>query len=251
MTALVVDGNALTRLALTSLINMHSGTRVVSEAATAREARSLCIEAKPDLILMDIDIPDGDGIDLLRELRLLHPVHTALVASTYEDMQSVQRAFAAGARAYVSKFDDPKEILTAIGLVIDGQMFMGSRISRQMLEAMGGSSHNRCGNRISQLSNRELHVFRLLGNGKGASEIARELTVSVKTVETHQQRIKEKLHLKTAESLRGVAKGWCADLKVQRNPLPEGKPARKESSFRVIRSRSGGRKEAGAKLQGR
>lgn len=250
--ALVVDGNALMRLALVSLVNKHAGVRVISEAASAREARSLCTEVKPDLIVLDIDVPDADGIDLLRELRALHPEHAVLVVSAYEDMQSVQRVFAAGARAYVSKLDDIKDMLTAIGRVMEGQMFMGSRISQQMLEAMGGAAHNRCGNRLSQLSNRELHVFRLLGHGKGATEIARELTVSVKTVETHQQRIKEKLNLKSAESLRGVAKGWCADLKIQRGPalapVLDPKPARKESSFRVIRSRPGGRKEAEAKL---
>jgi DNA-binding NarL/FixJ family response regulator len=207
---LVVDGASLTRFALVSLINLHPVTTVCDEADTAPQARSRCIETRPDLIVIDIDIDKGDGINLIKELHALHPPQRTLVVSGREELPSIQRAFGAGARAYVSKLDDSAEIISAIDSVLAGRLYMSPRISYRMLEEFAGSGDGRFGQRVSTLSNRELHIFRMIGHRKGASAIAEELGVSVKTIETHQQRIKEKLHLKCAHDLHRVAENWCA-----------------------------------------
>ena len=207
---LVVDGASLTRFALVSLINLHPLTVVCDEAGTAPQARSLCLESRPDLIVIDIDIERGDGLNLIKELHTLHPPQQTLVVSGREEIPSIQRAFGAGARAYVSKLDESAEIIIAIESVLAGRLYMSPRISYRMLEEFAGSGHGRFGQQVSTLSNRELHIFRLFGHRKGASAIALELGISVKTIETHQQRIKEKLHLKTAHDLHRAAENWCA-----------------------------------------
>ena len=207
---LVIDGASLTRFALVSLINLHPFTAHCEEAGSAPKARSLCLEILPDLIVIDIDIEKGDGINLIKELHALHPAQQTLVASAREEMPSVQRAFGAGARAYVSKLDEPSEIISAMESVLSGRLYMSPRIAYLMLEEFAGSGHGRLGHLVSTLSNRELHVFRMFGRRKGASVIAQELGVSVKTIETHQQRIKGKLNLKTAHDLHRVAENWCA-----------------------------------------
>lgn len=207
---LVVDGVSLTRFALNSLIRLHPLVSSVDEACTASQARSLCDKLKPDLIVVDIGISSGDGIDLLTQLRSLHPRQATLVVSEREDIQSIQRAFGVGARAYLSKADEPAEVLNAIESVITGGLYASPRISLQVLKDLARTGQRRFDRQLSNLSNRELHVFRTLGQGLGASKIARQLGVSVKTIESHQQRIKEKLRLKTAGDLHRAAERWAA-----------------------------------------
>ena len=207
---LVVDGASLTRFALVSLIGLHPRTAVCDEAGTAPQARSLCQQTQPDLVVIDIDIGKGDGINLIKELHTLHPGQQTLVVSGREEIPSVQRAFRAGARAYVSKLDEPAEILLAMEAVLAGRLYMSPRIAYLMLEDLAGADHGHLGHLVSTLSNRELHIFRMFGHRKGASVIAEELGLSVKTIETHQQRIKGKLHLKTAHDFHRTAENWCA-----------------------------------------
>ena len=184
--ALVVDGMPLTRFALISLIRLHPQMLVCGEAGTACEARDRCSETHPDVVVLDIEVSHGDGLGLIGELRRLHTPLQLLVVSARDDAQSIQRSFRAGARAYLSKNDEPAELHNALDAVLAGRIFMGTRIAQRILENFAGWTHDRLFNQLSALSDRELCVFQMLGQGKGASSIARELSVSVKTVETHQ-----------------------------------------------------------------
>ena len=207
---LVIDGASLTRFALVSLIDLHPLTMVCDEAGTAPEARSRCLENLPDLIVIDIDLAGGDGINLIKELHTLHPAQQTLVVSGREEIPSVQRAFRAGARGYVSKHDEPAEVVIAMDAVLAGRLYMSPRIANLMLEDLASAGHGHLGQLVSTLSDRELHIFRMFGHRKGPSVIAQELGLSVKTIETHQQRIKGKLNLKTAHDLHRTAENWCA-----------------------------------------
>ncbi len=206
MRVLIVDGLPLTRFALSSLINVHAGLTVCGEAKDAPEARRRCEETKPDLIVLDVMLPRGDGLSLLKEFRQLHSPVKAIVTSEIEELSIVLRAFKAGAWAYVSKKDEASELVSAIDAVMAGRRQTSQRIQQQWLQEVADGAPAPATEGLSSLSNRELHIFRLLGRGYGATAIAEELSVSVKTVETHQARIKEKLKIRSCKELRNFAR---------------------------------------------
>jgi DNA-binding NarL/FixJ family response regulator len=206
---MIVEGVALTRLALRTLSMGHPRFEVCAEAVDAPEARALCAAVKPDVIVLDLAVPRGDGVELLRELARLHPMAKALVVSQCEDELSLQRAFRAGARGYVSLHEDPEEVVAGMEQVVLGQLFASRRVSHLLLSQMAQRPSRRgAAWDVATLSDRELHVFRRLGIGLGATAIGRDLGVSVKTVETHFGRIKEKLGVTTASELRQRAEDW-------------------------------------------
>lgn len=203
---LVVDGVPLTRFALVSLIELHPLYEVCAEAADAPQARQLCAEERPDVVVLDLAVPRGDGMELLREFRKLHSGVRSMVVTDREDALSVQRAFRAGVCAYLTKQDEGCEVLMGLERVLAGELYASPRVSHLMLKhlAQGGRGGNEPD--VGTLSDRELQVFRLLGRKLGATAISRELGVSVKTVETHQQRMKAKLGLATGAELQRDAR---------------------------------------------
>lgn len=207
---LVVDGVPLTRFALAALTNSHPSLEVCAEAASAPEARQLCAERRPDLALVDLAVPRGDGLVLLRELRKLHPPLRLLVVSERDDVQHVRRALRAGATGYVTRLDECREFLEAFECVIRGEVFASHRVSRGLLKELAPGERLSSIANLDRLSDRELHVFRLVGNRLGPTAVAQHLGVSVKTVETYQRRIKEKLDLCSCSELHKRAALWSA-----------------------------------------
>lgn len=203
---LVVDGVPLTRFALVSLIELHPLYEVCAEAVDAPEARRLCAEELPDLVVLDLAVPRGDGVELLREFPKLHPGVRSMVVTDRDDALSVRRAFRAGARAYVTKLDEGGEVMMGLERMLAGELFASARVSHLLLERLAEGSSAGSEREVELLSDRELQVFLLLGRNLGATAISRELGVSVKTVETHQQRMKEKLGLATGAELQRRAR---------------------------------------------
>jgi DNA-binding NarL/FixJ family response regulator len=207
---LIVDGEPLTRFGIAALINLHPLLRVCEEAGDVRAARAACAEEKPDLIVLELALAGGDGLELLRDFARLHPPARTVVVSARDDALSVQRAFRAGARGYVTKQEEATEVLAALEEVFTGGIFASARVANLLVADLAARRAPRALGNLSALSDRELLVFRRIGQKNGATAIARELAVSVKTVETHQGRIKEKLGLPTCAELRRRAERWVA-----------------------------------------
>jgi DNA-binding NarL/FixJ family response regulator len=216
---LVADGTPLTRIALVALTNRHPRFEVCAEASDARQARGLCLQKLPDVVLLDLDVPRGDGVELMRECRKFHPPVKSVVVTNRDDFLSFRQAFRAGALAYITKSDEGGEILKGLEAVLTGERFASRRVSHLMLQEMSCSGPSPDDRRIETLSDREIQVFRLIGRGYGVTAIAKELGVSVKTVETHQQRTKDKLELKTADELHKRAELWATRSVDVRAPL--------------------------------
>lgn len=207
---LIIDGEPLTRFGIAALINLHPLMRVCAEAGEARMGRAACAQEKPDLIVLELALAGGDGLELLRDFARLHPPARAVVVSARDDALSVQRAFRAGARGYVTKQEEAAEVLAALEEVFTGGIFASERVSHLLVADLAARRAPRAHGNLSALSDRELLVFRRIGQKHGATAIAHELAVSVKTVETHQGRIKEKLGLPNCAELRRRAEQWVA-----------------------------------------
>jgi DNA-binding NarL/FixJ family response regulator len=204
---LIVHHSPIMRLGLVTLINSVTDFTVVGETADAPTAVELAINRLPHIVIHGLTLQRGDGISLLKALKKASPTIAALVLAGRHDGLSIQRAFKAGAFGYVSTFDDTAEILRALKRISEGERYTSPSVSRELLKMIAnGVETGREG--YGRLSDRELQVFRLLGRGYGTSHVARELHVSVKTIETHQHRMKQKLDLANSAQLTRRAAEW-------------------------------------------
>ena len=207
---LVVDDHPVTRRGLAELISNEPDLAVTGNAASAAEALIQLRAAPFDLAIVDISLRGVSGIDLLKDLKIHWPKIPVLVFSTHDELLYAERVLHAGARGYVMKQEAPERIIAAIRQVLNGGLYVSEAVNARILGKMlhGSRDAGAPGNVIDLLSNRELEVFRLLGQGRGTRDIAREMHVSVKTVETYRAHIKQKLQLTTAPELMRVAIEW-------------------------------------------
>jgi len=205
---MVVDPNPLMRFALLSVVNLHPLLQVCGEAGDARSARSLFLKECPRIVVLDIDLPKGDGIELVREFVQFESMCRYVVVSAISEPGIVQRAFDAGAQAYVSKNDEATELTVALETVITNGTFIGKLISQAIGFNITNTPPKRALKLLGNLSDREMHIFRRMGKGEGTTAISRELGISIKTVETHQAHIKKKLHLASSTQLHLAAESW-------------------------------------------
>ena len=212
---LVVYRTGFIRSGVLSLIAKSIEFTVCGETDEAPLARELFLRHKPDLVLVGLRIHGADGIQLIKELRSLNPAAAILALSEDADAFSAQRVFRAGARGYLSTEDAP-ELLRAFGEISAGHPFVGASALPLILSNFAASNKNSRGSDINSLSDRELEIFSFIGRGLSVSELATELHVSVKTIETHQMRMKEKLALHSAAELRQKAREWLARSAVNR-----------------------------------
>ena len=193
------------RFALTTLIKPSHQFIAIAEIGEAPLARQLFAQKMPAIVVVCLTIPRGDGISLLKDFRKMNPAARALVVGARSDSLSVQRAFKAGARGYVVTEDETSEILHALERIAAGELYASGTVARGLLQMLATGSVEAPRNRCGQLSDRELQVFRLIGSGLGTSRVAQELQLSVKTIETHRQRIKDKLGLTNGTQLTRYA----------------------------------------------
>lgn len=216
---LVVDRNPLMRFALLSVINLHPLLHVCEEAADARSARTLYTQERPNIVVLDIALPNGDGIELMREFTQFGRACQYVVVSEICEAGIVQRAFEAGAGAYVSKSDEAAELLAALEATITGRIFIGKVVSKALEFNASHKPNNRALKFLGNLSDREMHIFRRIGKGERTTAIAKELGISIKTVETHQAHIKRKLQLGSSLQLRRIAEGWFGSMSACQNGI--------------------------------
>ncbi len=207
----VVDDHQLIRQGLALIINRETDLVVCGEAEDAPTAMDAIATTHPDILIVDISLNGPDGLDLLKEMRMRNPEVRVLILSMHDEKIYAERALRAGAQGYVMKQEAAGKVLVALRRILGGEIYVSEQISDRMMQRyIGGPSVGKPSS-IADLTDRELEVFRLLGEGQSTREIAETLHISVKTVESYQAHIKEKLSLRSARDLLKHAIQWCMD----------------------------------------
>ena len=201
----------VTRVGLVALLEASRRFTIVGATGHAPTARQLFCEKQPQLVVLSLTLQDGDGISLLKDFKKIDCSVPALVVSQRSDALSVQRAFRAGARGYIGALDDTDEISHALDLISAGGLYASPSVAGALLQMLAAGSVEAKRDGYGRLSDRELEVFRLIGRGSGTLRIAEELHLSVKTIETHKERIKHKLGIERAPDLTRRATEWLME----------------------------------------
>ena len=214
---LIVDDHPMMRNGLAQLINNDPEFKVTAEADNAGQALDLVARQTFDLALLDISLPDKNGLELIKDFRALRRTLPILVVSMHDEVIYAERVLRAGARGYIMKQEGGQKFLEAIRQVLSGQVFVSDHMSARILEIFSGHQTDKPGSPVQKLSDREFEVFQMIGQGTGTRTIAEHLHLSIKTVEVHRANIKEKLAIKTATDLVRYAVRWV-DAQGQSNP---------------------------------
>ena len=204
---LIVDDHPVFREGLVGLVQREGDLTVCGEANDARQALSASERLKVDLILVDLGLPGKSGLELIKDIRAVRPQTSVLVISMHDETLYAERVLRAGGRGYIMKQEGPEKILDAIRQVLGGQVYVSPKISSRILDALSG---RRAGatSPIARLTDREFEILRLIGQGKDSRAVARQLGLSIKTVDAHRAHIKAKLELKSGTELIVYAARW-------------------------------------------
>jgi DNA-binding NarL/FixJ family response regulator len=207
---LIVDDHPMMRTGLAQLIDSEGDLKVCAEADNAGQAINIVSKQKFDLALVDISLPDKNGLELIKDIRAISPTLPILVVSMHDEVVYAERVLRAGARGYIMKQEGGQKFLNAIRQVLAGNVFVSEKMSARILENLSGNQGSGHGNvsPVRKLSDREFEVFQLIGQGVGTKDIANRLHLSVKTVEVHRANIKQKLNIATATELVHYAVRW-------------------------------------------
>lgn len=204
----LVDDHAVVRNGLAQLINLTPDLAVVGEASSAEEALERLDAANPDIAIVDLTLGDMSGMELLKHLKTRRPQLPVLVLSMHDESFYAERCLRAGARGYIMKKEAIEQVEQAVRQILDGKVYLSQKMSDHLLLTLARGDAAKSGSPLNLLSDRELEVFECIGRGLGATEIARKLHLSVKTIESYQAKLKEKLHLKDSAQLFQTALHW-------------------------------------------
>lgn len=203
---LLVDDHPFVREGIKSHLATEKGFEVLGEAGNGEEALREAVRLRPDLVLMDISMPGMTGLEAILRLRKRLPRAQVLVLTMHDDREYIVQAFKLGARGFVRKDSSPEDLVRALRTVHAGEMFFGPGVSNVLVEELthnGSASTN--AEFVSALSNRERQILRLVAEGQSNKDMARHLSVSVRTVETHREHIMRKLNIHTVAGLTKFA----------------------------------------------
>jgi len=204
---LIVDNYPLVREGLKWIIAAEADFTICGETGSVREARALVREHRPDIVILDLSLEDGSGLELIRRLKSECPELKVLVCSMHDELLFAERAVRAGASGFVDKHEAAQHVPTALRQVLAGKLYLRPHLVEWLLNKSLGVSATP-GSAMETLSDRELEVFLLIAQGCSTGEIAKKLIISVKTVDTHRDNIKRKLGLASAGQLMRVAVLW-------------------------------------------
>ena len=208
---LLVDDHPIVRQGLGQLINEEPDLTICGEAEDFQQALAALDQVKPDVAIVDISLKDRSGIELIKEIRARKPELPILVLSMHDESLHAERVLRAGAKGYIMKQEATEQVMNAIRKVLRGEVYLSEKMSSRMVNRLVSGPQNVGGSPIERLSDREFEVFQMIGHGVGPSEIAEKLGLSVKTVETHRERIKEKLNLASGSELIRYAMQYVMD----------------------------------------
>ena len=198
---LLIDDHPILRKGLAELINQEPDLMVCGEAEEAPKAFEAVGLLNPDVALVDISLRGGNGLELIKNIKARWPDLPLLVLSMHDETLYAERALRAGSLGYIMKEEAIEKVLNAIRQVIAGEIFLSDKMKGRMLNQLVGGRIKQGSSSIDNLSDRELEVFRLIGEGRGTRQIAEELRLSVRTVEAYREYIKDKLNLKNGTEL--------------------------------------------------
>jgi DNA-binding NarL/FixJ family response regulator len=206
---LIVDDHPVVREGLATIINHERDLNVCGEAEDAYQALKAVTELKPDVVVIDISLKNSDGIELTKSIMAEHPKLSVIVLSVHDESLYAERALLAGAKAYLMKDAVSENIVKAIHTVLSGEIYVSKAVLKKFLHKIAKDKPGTTKTSIEKLSDREFEVFRLVGEGYKASQIAKQLHLSTKTIETYRSRIKEKLNLPNAAELLQYSIKWA------------------------------------------
>ncbi len=205
---LIVDSHPIVRAGLRQIIAGEDDLLVCAETDTVGGARVAINETHPDLVIADISLNQGDGIELVREVRTHQPKLPILVLSVHDEAIYAERLLSVGASGYMTKQASSEQILYSLRRVLDGGICVSETVAGNMIRRASGGSVGRWSDPIDRLSSREREVLHLFGKGLSTRETADSLKLKVKTIESHRQRIKGKLNLHSGAQLVQFAVNW-------------------------------------------
>jgi DNA-binding NarL/FixJ family response regulator len=208
---LIVDDHPLVRAGIAALIAGEPDLVVCAETGTYGEALELARSSEPDLAIVDLSLAQGSGLELLRRLKSTRPGVRVLVCSMHDESLFAQRSLNAGAMGYINKQEATSHVIEAVRRVLSGRIYLSTRMTERMLQGLSRAGAVGGVPSIADLTDRELQVFGLIGNGLPSSQIAQQLHLSVKTVEAHREKIKKRLNLRSASELTRYAVQWTLE----------------------------------------
>jgi DNA-binding NarL/FixJ family response regulator len=209
-TVLIVDDHPIVRQGLARMIEAAPDLSVCGEVENLADARRAIRELQPDVVIVDLTLGQGDGLELVRDVRAHHPRLPTLVLTMHEEGIYAERMLAAGARGYIMKEAASEQLLTALRRVLAGKVYLSDALAARLRARDAMPEGEATEDPLSRLSNREIQVLAKLGRGMSSRAIASDLTVSVKTVESHRQSIKRKLNLASNSQLLQYALSFVA-----------------------------------------
>jgi DNA-binding NarL/FixJ family response regulator len=204
---LIVDDHPIVRQGLRRMFEAETDLSVCGEADSEPAAREAIRAKKPDIVVVDLSLERGDGIELVRQMHAEMPELRMLVLSMHDETIYAERLLAAGAMGYIMKQAASDQLLIAVRRVLDGRTYVSETVQRS-LDQRAGENRSETNDPVARLSNREVQILNMIGRGMSSREIAQEFTLSVKTIESHRQTIKHKLGLATNSQLLQYAMKW-------------------------------------------
>jgi DNA-binding NarL/FixJ family response regulator len=205
---LIVDDHAIVRFGIAQVINKQADLVVCGEEESAARALDAISSLKPDLVIADISLKDSSGLELMRNIKAQYPRMPVLVVSGHDESIYAEIAFRAGALGYLMKEEALEKILTAIRRVLTGAVYVSDALAARLLQQQIRGQTDIQESPVKSLSDREMEVFRLIGQWKKTRDIAEELHLSIKTIEYYREQIKRKLNLRDAAELTQYATSW-------------------------------------------
>ena len=206
---LLVDDHPIMRHGLAQLIRMEPGLDVCGEAGSAADGLAAVGKIDPDVVVVDLTLPDKNGLELIKDIQAMYPGTRTIVLSMHDENLYAERALRAGARAYVMKETAAETLIRAIHRVLEGGIYVSDAMASRMLEQVTGQRGKPNTTGVDQLTDRELEVLELIGKGTATKLIAEHLNISARTVEAHRSHIKEKLGLTDGPALVRYAVQWA------------------------------------------
>jgi DNA-binding NarL/FixJ family response regulator len=208
---LLVDDHPLVRRGIADVIAREADLEPCGEAADVHEALRELERTHPDLVLLDLTLRSGHGLELIEKIKSRDPRVKMLVSSMHDETLFAERVLQAGAMGYVTKQEPPETLLIAIRQVLRGEVYLSPRMTSRLLHRMAGGNAPPTGDPVETLSNREIEVYEMIGQGMTIQQIAARLHLSPKTIETHREKIKQKLCLKSSTELNRRAVQWVLE----------------------------------------
>jgi len=205
---IIIDDHPLFSRGLSQLIETQKDFKVIGFAKDRNEALSLLDKTTPDLAIVDLNLGQEDGLELIKDILVIHPNTKILVLSMHDERFYAERAIKAGAKGYIMKAEAESQVINAIQTVYSGEIYLSENEKQRIKELANGSESTDKFDTIVSLSDRQLQIFTLIGKGLGTVEIATKLNLSIKTIDTHKENIKAKLHCASSAELRQMAIEW-------------------------------------------